>query len=335
MDQRTHAWIAIRAIALLDDEGKTQNLVNLLKPSVKAADIGAWLPDLIDAKISGEDTDNHNFKLKPYKGRQKYRFTMPKPTLLKKIGPARKLHTFLKDDKTLSDKWWKTPYKANTHPGEHIPNRASALHTSIIDLAIMGDSATIYYIPGRQRLSSRLPKTARSPIHQIAMYFFMQSHFIADAIMPCHCDARHISGYSRGLHRELEKHWAKKIGTYFDKKKLKKNTSRSSTILKEARKIDKEFDITFKNEVPKLKTKDIWKEMVFICRGSFAVSSILVPPSKIPYRSKKTTTFEDLFEKTPEGPPLLKKLDQMTMHDAVLNTAIAWKAIWKKLQPER
>lgn len=32
MNQRTHAWIAIRAIKLLEDEGQSERLVDLLKP---------------------------------------------------------------------------------------------------------------------------------------------------------------------------------------------------------------------------------------------------------------------------------------------------------------
>lgn len=40
MNQRTHAWIAIRAIKLLKDEGKTENLVKLLEPYLQKAAIG-------------------------------------------------------------------------------------------------------------------------------------------------------------------------------------------------------------------------------------------------------------------------------------------------------
>jgi len=50
MEQRTHTWIALRAVALLEDEGEFPDLVKLFEPHVKAAVIGAWLPGEKDAK---------------------------------------------------------------------------------------------------------------------------------------------------------------------------------------------------------------------------------------------------------------------------------------------
>jgi hypothetical protein len=47
--QRTHSWIAIRAIALLEDEGLEKNLVKLFKPHARKASVGAWIPDMADA----------------------------------------------------------------------------------------------------------------------------------------------------------------------------------------------------------------------------------------------------------------------------------------------
>ncbi|MCI5219769.1 MAG: hypothetical protein D3914_11440, partial [Candidatus Electrothrix sp. LOE2] len=82
MNQRTHAWIAVRAVALLEDEGSCPELVNLLKPLVKSAAVGAWIPDKRDAKIGGADTDNHILKMAPYNGPQRERFTLPKQELL-------------------------------------------------------------------------------------------------------------------------------------------------------------------------------------------------------------------------------------------------------------
>ena len=41
MKQPTHAWIAIRAVDLLDRDSDTKNLAELLKPHVHKAAIGA------------------------------------------------------------------------------------------------------------------------------------------------------------------------------------------------------------------------------------------------------------------------------------------------------
>ena len=53
MDQPTHAWIAVRAIALLEDNGICTGLVNLVKPHVLGAAIGAWIPDESDSWRGG------------------------------------------------------------------------------------------------------------------------------------------------------------------------------------------------------------------------------------------------------------------------------------------
>ena len=76
MNQRTHAWIAIRAIKLLEDENQSNKLVKLLKPFTQEASIGAWIPDKRDAKLGGAQTQNHIFKLSPYNKPGKSRFVI-------------------------------------------------------------------------------------------------------------------------------------------------------------------------------------------------------------------------------------------------------------------
>jgi len=65
VNQRTHSWIAVRAIALLEDEGASKNLVKLLKPHARMATVGAWIPDQVDAKRGGNKTENHVLKIEP------------------------------------------------------------------------------------------------------------------------------------------------------------------------------------------------------------------------------------------------------------------------------
>ena len=330
MNQRTHAWIAIRAVALLEDEGDCPGLVKLLKPVVKAADIGAWIPDLQDAKLGGADIDNHILKMEPYSGPQKDRFTVPKKELLKKLGKGRQMAAFIKKHSTLPDTWWNAAYKANTPPGQHLADRAGALTTTIVDLLIMGDKKVAALVPDKFTFPSKLHPNCRTPREQAALYFFMQSHFVADACMPCHCDARKLSAYAKGLHKELEKHWSKKVGTYFDKKKLEKTSDGPKKVLTRARKVDAEFGITFTNKVPTLpKKRDIWKDTIYVCRGSFAVACEIAPPSRYKYTSAKKAPFKKVFA-GPAGQELLGRVDAVAMHDAVLNVAIAWKHIWRR-----
>ena len=49
MKQATHAWIAVRAIALLEDSGLCPGLVSMLKPHAREAAIGAWIADEADS----------------------------------------------------------------------------------------------------------------------------------------------------------------------------------------------------------------------------------------------------------------------------------------------
>jgi len=59
MKQPAHTWIAVRAVGLLLDDPDTEEFGKLLAPHVKQAAIGAWMPDLQDAKIGGSKTENH------------------------------------------------------------------------------------------------------------------------------------------------------------------------------------------------------------------------------------------------------------------------------------
>jgi len=163
------------------------------------------------------------------------------------------------------------------------------------------------------------------------LYFFMLSHFVADACMPCHCDARKLAGYSRGLHNKLESEWSTLVGTRFDKAKLLPASLSVSPdqILQNARDVDAKFDhLSFAKAVPNLVAGDVWLEVINICRGSFAVASIIAPPAKYPYAGKKNAPFATVF--TNAQSQKFKDMSKMVMHDAVLNNAIIWRHIWTK-----
>lgn len=333
MYQQGHTWIAIRAIALLEDEGEVPDLVKLLKPYVKEAAIGSWLPDDRDRKLRVDPmADNHIFKLQPYlKRHNRKRFILPKSKLLKKLGSSRALYNYLKQDKFLKDPWWKRPYQAVVKPGKHIPNRAQSLTTAIVDLLLLGDTRVEDLVPGKLSYSKYLHENARSRSQLIALHCFMLSHFVADASMPCHCDKRDLSDSGKGLHGELEEHWSSLVGSYFKKKKLDEVKDSASEILDKARERDDKFYINFTNEVPDLVSEDVWYELVNVCRGSFALACIIAPPNIYKYKpnDKKLAPFETVFSGS-DGEELLEWVDWVCLHDAVLNTAVVWKHIWKK-----
>lgn len=349
MDQETHTWIAIRAIALLEDEGSEKGLINLLKPFTCLSSIGAWLPDESDAQRGGATAtkNNHIFKISPLTDKekiktQKERFVLNKEDLLKKIGKERAISKYLQDDKVLDSNWWEQPYRANPkNSGKHIPNRAMALSIMLKDIILFGNDTVQDFLPGKPiNTLACISDSCRTEDEAIAMYFFMLSHFCADATMPCHCDDREIAAYENGLHNGLENYWSKEIGIFFNKKNILPNITKPIDLkkcedaLNEARNVDSKFNIQFSNKIPNLiKGNDVWLEVVYLCRASFALNNIIADASIYPYESKKKSSPTKIsFKKYFAGKDkLLADVSRVTLHDAVLNTAMIWKNTWKSV----
>lgn len=332
MNRISHAWIAIRAIRLLEETGNVPGLVKLLKPFTREASIGAWLPDDRDAKIGGSKTQNHVFKIGPYSGNLQERFVLPKNKLLNTLGKDRLMYDYIKSDTTLDASWWSMPYKADPPAGVHLANRAMALTINNIDLLLLGDSSVQNLTCCNPGFISDVNDKLRCPAGEIAIFFFMLSHFIADSLMPCHCDERDLSDYSNGLHNELEEYWGKLAGNYFDKTNLCTNTLKIEDILNKAKSVDDSYGISFSNNIPDLNSDDIWEEIVMLCRASFVIASIMANPEDFPYKPKpqKKATFSNLFP-NPKSSDSLSQLNKVVMHDSVLNVAMVWKNIWEKV----
>jgi hypothetical protein len=202
------------------------------------------------------------------------------------------------------------------------------LRLTIADLLVTGD-------PAVQALTNRpanwlgdLDEEVCIHKQQAALYAMMVSHFIADASMPCHCDARKLAGYANGLHHELETHWSDQVDSLFDHTQLEATSQPPTEILAAARAVDAKFDIQFEPAVPKIKSgRDSWLEMVDVCRGSFALACVIAPPDQFGYSSATCLPFDQVFGDA-NGKTLLKKVDQIAMHDAVLNVAMVWKDTW-------
>ena len=155
----------------------------------------------------------------------------------------------------------------------------------------MGDDDLANILPNKYSFAKELDDKYRNRSEQAAMYLFMQSHFVADACMPCHCDARKLSSYANGLHKELECHWSQKVGTYFDDQHIEKISDIPVAILKKAKDVDQVLGITFRNAVQDLVEQDIWLEIIYICRGYFAISSIIAPSGQYAYNTKTFAPF--------------------------------------------
>lgn len=335
MDQRTHAWIAIRAIGLLEEEGTNKELVRLLRPHAKHASVGAWIPDMTDARRGGSKVQNHVFKMEEYSGADSPRFVTSKEKLLGLIGEGRAFHDVISDDTDLDQAWWEGAYKADPPPGLHLPNRGMALGTMVQDLLLMGNSTIDKLLPGSVSFMSDVAKSVRTLPAAAATYLFMLSHFVADACMPCHADARLLAGYSAGLHEQWERYWStKKVGSDFDKRKLL-SSPKGTDVLKLAARRGEDNGVKFapKPTIPALGPKlDVWLDLVYVCRASFVLMSIVAHPKKHPYSEKipkkpfKPAKFDEVFKGREQ---LFDRLNAAILHDSVLNTAIAWKHVWQ------
>jgi len=205
------------------------------------------------------------------------------------------------------------------------------------DLLLMGNETIDRLIPGEVRFAESMAPETRTEEEAAAMYFFMLSHFVADACMPCHCDGRKLAGYDKGLHKELEAHWSKNIGTYFEKDNLLRDDPNldCAKVLRQARNIDDTFGLDFGDTgVPELiEDHDVWLEMVYQCRASFALASIIAPYKLYPYDNPNARApFDEVLNEA--NPGLLVEVDRIVLHDAVLNTAIIWKHVWNRVSKE-
>lgn len=351
MDRLTHAWIALRAIKLLEDTPGTGNLSLLLKAHAPDIVLGAYLPDMGKANPAGMSPDCHVLKIKPLKVEEDpgKRFIKSKQELLKDLGTVRKMNAFIEQDGSLDDAWWKTPYKGEVpHPGNHIPNRAMGFSMTMKDLLLFGEQGIFDETKHPEAdgfLRNALPVSAQTNAKQAAVHFLILSHFVADACMPCHCDDRDLASFSGGLHHELEQQWSAwirgayaaegvKIGTGTQESQFLAKPANAKTVQAKLDAVDAILKTQIGLQLPVLakipelpEGTDVWLDLMNVCRASFTVASIMVDPQTYPYGSKKLSPFDTLFP-DPDKDTKLKAFSDIILSDAVLNVATVWMHIW-------
>ena len=191
MKKYTHAWIAFKAIerlkkADLDDTNrKTANfLIRWFEDHKDGVIRGAWYPDTVIV----DNGTSHIMKYKPDSTSKARDFgKLPLPSLLYEI--------FHDSPQT------ETGFAID--PKYNLPQRCEALSHAIIDN---------FKIQQYEEKGSSLSPSD----HHIALLIFMLSHYIADAHMPLHCDARPgtVEGYN--LHDAIEQKWEEEVVLYYD-----------------------------------------------------------------------------------------------------------------------
>jgi hypothetical protein len=161
--------------------------------------------------------------------------------------------------------------------------------------------------------------------------------------MPFHCDNRILAsttedktGAATGgtkkkkAHSAIEDEWGKQVPDLFHAKTVLQSTS--DQIETAPLPTNSRFaGIKFEDAIPPLKTKDPWKEAVYICRASFALSFSLVPPKVAPVDDRTTVvTLDEILKDNPAccGEARFWDISRAIMHDAVLSIAMFWVDLW-------
>ena len=360
MKQRAHAWVALRALKLIDDsKRKNANLfVELMSYYLSDVWDGAWLPDtLIRDMIYGHilkmDSDDRfvpDITSRPWR---KSTYTeLKKDTYGKRLC----LENYLKDSQELRKPYWATDQSG------HLPDRVIALNHSIIDMLKMGDFPIAFYLKKKKSKKYRSEDLSKQTVkglslspnfsaRQIALTFFIVSHYVCDAHMPLHCDLRDMSAMKvdgererrlpESLHPGIEAVWeesfpAKEVLTIHDYTPESIESVTTSMPKKSLIEIDKvNSPYALSTRLPS-KMPNEWEEMVNVCRISYAVSRKWIPQS---FKEIQNLIGEDKCEK--DASPLkyddikliidekaFKDITNRVFHDAVESVARIWYRAW-------
>lgn len=177
---------------------------------------------------------------------------------------------------------------------------------------------------------------------QVATFFLMLSHYVADAHMPLHCDIRDFNKPSK-IHMDMEAIWEYEINKFFqiNKKKEQYDLDENGKI---QRKGKPGYEDSFLFQAQKLtetinwkscrnknwnrylgdKNNNIWDYLVCVCRVSFFMSHKIFP---------RTTSFDYdavRIKKVPELYEEVIKYSPDILADTINSIAIVWLTTWMR-----
>jgi len=333
MKQRAHAWTALRALKLLDDSKKAPKLVELLSYYLSDVWDGAWIPDTLIADMNY----GHIFKMESDpriigSKTQDKRAKVSYKELKSRVRGERLCLDFLKSSDEVSKHCWSCE--------GFLPNRVIALSHTAGDMLKIADYPLAFYAKKQKNkkyigilTEKNIKDLSLSPCfsaRQIALVFFMLSHYICDCHMPLHCDARDYTleeigrRLSKKLHPSIEERWE----SYFPEKKVlaldsytKLSVSKIVEMLPNNSpiKIDSDGKYSINKDIGRL-VKDEWSEMVSVGRISFALA-----------REWIDQDYEDVDALIKRrGRDEFKEITNYIFHDAVQNIAMVWYKAWER-----
>jgi hypothetical protein len=340
MKRRAHAWVALRALKLVEDSKQAAKLVELLSYYVSDVWEGAWLPDtlIVDMQYG------HIFKMDDNSQRLGLDITqeqlmaeewmkVPYEQLRKKLSGNSLCLEYVKDCPVLME-----PYRAHPTYGGHLPNRVIAISQTIADMLKMSDYPLIFY--ARQKtpkafasdlMRQKVKDLSVSPIfspRQIALMLFILAHYITDAHMPLHCDLRDCDRSSLRqlpgkLHESIEELWElsfpEKSNLLLHEYLMESIDHVVSSLPDDSIiRIDKDDKYKLSPTIPRT-VGDEWREMVYIARTSYAVSRKLID-----------APFKDADELVAAKGEEFKDVTNCIFHDAVESVARLWFKAWER-----
>ena len=254
--------------------------------------------------------------------------------LKRRLSGRRLCLAYVKDSEELKKPCW-----IKEDASGHLPDRVIALSHGMIDMLKMGDYPLAFYAKKKRAetylaedlSAQRIRDLSLSPnfsARQIALMFFLASHYVCDAHMPLHCDLRDWGGKGiarrlpRTLHPSIEAAWE---DSFPGKEKLIIHDYAPETLdgvvgaLPEGSLIAIDSEEEFSLGRITMPKKNEWEEMVNVSRVSYAFARKWIDR---PYED-----VVDLVRK--RGAEDFRKAANMIFHDAVMEVARIWLNAWR------
>jgi len=327
MKKYTHAWLAFMAVKRLEDKKAelagddlqyAQRLIKWFKDHKDGVINGAWYPD----ELIKDMADTHVLKFIPADKAPPDAVIIP-PEKLKALPVE-----YLMFQQSKKSPVFNKPF-AVADRKDNLPDRCESLAESVIDHLKV------------QRYEDKGEPVSPTN-NQVALWLFMLSHYVADAHVPVHCDARRFSNVA-DIHGQLEKTWDDEVKKYYcldvpnerffydragypvltDDEKAVKTYPASFLKAASDELNNRKFDSAFGKD-----NNNVWDFMNAVCHHSYLLSYSFFPPQCGP---DNVTTKN---WKTLASPPelTLEKLSAVVLADAVDSISRVWFRIWRRYE---
>ena len=309
MKKYTHAWLAFMAMKRLDQatlpevegSGKSavevanfaKSLVRWFKNYRDFVVQGAWYPD----EVFSDQGSSHGVKYEPDMLSEDAR-------VFKALPDTMEVRNLMMEESPLYG-------KPNTNMKGHLCDRCDAMAHTIVDN---------FKIQYREEKGNPISPSST----HMAMRFFIMSHYIADAHMPLHCDARSLGT----IHTAVESQWESAVKKSYiideDNERffydpngypLKAEKMKSLMTLVEEKILSRPFVYNWGNS-----DYSTWDYMSAVTEYSYLLAYEMFPRD-----------FEDMgwtaYKKTPAA-ARFEEYSSKLMTDAIDSIARAWLHVW-------